>query len=75
MSLTQVLLWAARLISNLEYNVSDEDIQELFMSIGPIKRAGIDYDQRWIATLCLLCWDYVHHFSLEVDDLLGASVL
>ncbi|CAD7701059.1 unnamed protein product [Ostreobium quekettii] len=33
------------LISNLEYNVTDEDIQELFISVGPIKRAGIHYER------------------------------
>ena len=43
---------SCRVISNLDYKVSDEDITELFGSFGQIKRAGIVYDRR---CLCLLC--------------------
>ena len=48
-----------RVISNLNYNVSDEDIQELFETCGPIKRSGVQYDRR--------CAD------LSADACLGAA--
>ena len=35
-----------RVISNLDYKVSDEDVKELFEAFGPIKRAGVIYDRR-----------------------------
>jgi hypothetical protein len=33
-------------ISNLDYKVTDEDIQELFGTVGTIKDSGIHYDKR-----------------------------
>jgi RNA recognition motif-containing protein len=38
--------YACRVISNLDYKVSDEDVKELFEAFGPIKRAGVIYDRR-----------------------------
>jgi RNA recognition motif. (a.k.a. RRM, RBD, or RNP domain) len=35
-----------RVISNLDYKVSDEDVKELFEAFGPIKRSGVIYDRR-----------------------------
>jgi hypothetical protein len=40
-------------ISNLDYKVTDEDIQELFGTVGTIKDSGIHYDKRCGAELCL----------------------
>ena len=37
---------ACRLITNLDYKVSDEDIQELFENCGSVLKAGIVYDRR-----------------------------
>ena len=36
---------AARQISNLHFNVVDEDIQDLFGEIGTIRKASVIYDQ------------------------------
>ena len=35
-----------RVISNLDFKVSDEDVKELFEAFGPIKRSGVIYDRR-----------------------------
>ena len=36
-----------RLITNLDYKVTDEDVQELFENCGAIKKAGVLYDRRY----------------------------
>ena len=33
-------------VSNLAPNVSDADVLELFSAVGPIRDAGVHYDQR-----------------------------
>ena len=35
-----------RVISNLDYGVTDQDVKELFESCGPLVMAAISYDKR-----------------------------
>jgi hypothetical protein len=35
-----------RLVSNLDYKVTDEDIKELFGTVGAIKESYIHYDKK-----------------------------
>ncbi len=44
-----------RLITNLDFKVTDEDVQELFENCGAIKKAGILYDRRYSLT-CFVIW-------------------
>lgn len=44
-------LYLRRVISNLDYKVSDEDVKELFEAFGSIKRTGVIYDRRWAPVL------------------------
>ena len=33
-----------RKLSNLDYKVTNDDIQELFETVGPLKKWGVNYD-------------------------------
>lgn len=35
-----------RIITNLHFNVSQEDITELFATVGVVEKAGISFDPR-----------------------------
>jgi THO complex subunit 4 len=37
--------WGRLMISNLAYSVTDDDLNELFASFGPLKKCCIHYDQ------------------------------
>jgi hypothetical protein len=49
-------------ISNLDYKVTDEDIQELFGTVGTIKDSGIHYDKRcgFFTGCCMMCGFVLH---------------
>lgn len=57
MLLLLLLCHVRSFISNLDFKVTDEDIQELFGTVGTIKDSGIHYDKR--------C-DELHCFMLSI---------
>lgn len=50
------------LVSNLDFKVTDEDIKELFGTVGPIKESAINYDKRWVCVAAAPIW-YQHQLQ------------
>ena len=58
-----------RLVSNLDYAVSEQDLNELFANVGPLTSCTIDFDARCGVTADLRCanrlWQHVLNVCLR----------